>query len=288
MQLTRRSFLKTSAAAIGATGALGVYAWRIEPHWVDVVHRPLSIANLPPALAGKTIVQLSDIHMGPIVDKNYLQDAIQGVAQMKPDLVVLTGDLMTYDHADQQAEATRLVEPLLAAPLGCVAIMGNHDYGWQWREIGVADLLERKLTQAGVCVLRNASRQFAGLNIIGLDDFWSPCFRPREVLSKIDSSQANLVLCHNPDGADQPVWSNYKGWILAGHTHGGQVKPPFLPPPMLPVFNRRYTSGAIEVYDREGHPDGRWLYINRGLGYSRRVRFNVRPEITVFQLTATA
>ena len=88
-----------------------------------------------------------------------------------------------------------------------------------------------------------------------------------------------LVLSHNPDTCDLPGWGGYQGWILAGHTHGGQCKPPFLPPPLLPVRNRRYTAGEFAL------TDGRKLYINRGVGHLLRVRFNVRPEVTVFTLT---
>jgi predicted MPP superfamily phosphohydrolase len=66
--------------------------------------------------------------------------------------------------------------------------------------------------------------------------------------------------------------------ILTGHTHGGQCKPPFLPPPLLPVRNRRYTAGPIEVVE------GRWLYISRGVGHLLEVRFNVRPEVPLFRL----
>jgi predicted MPP superfamily phosphohydrolase len=76
------------------------------------------------------------------------------------------------------------------------------------------------------------------------------------------------------------VWQNYRGWILAGHTHGGQCKPPLFNPPVLPVKNRSYTAGAFDL------GDGRQLYINRALGSSWPVRFNVRPEITVFTLAA--
>lgn len=90
--------------------------------------------------------------------------------------------------------------------------------------------------------------------------------------------QANLVLCHNPDVMDLPIWQNYNSWVLSGHTHGGQVKPPFLDAPMLPVKNKRYTAGKIDF------EDGRTLYINRALGHLWQVRFNVRPEITVFTL----
>ncbi|MFT6811056.1 MAG: putative MPP superfamily phosphohydrolase [Saprospiraceae bacterium] len=93
------------------------------------------------------------------------------------------------------------------------------------------------------------------------------------------SSKANLVLCHNPDVCDLNVWNNYKGWILSGHTHGGQCKLPFLNPPVLPVKNGRYTSGEIDLRD------GRMLYINRALGHLLQARFDVRPEITVFELS---
>ena len=70
----------------------------------------------------------------------------------------------------------------------------------------------------------------------------------------------------------------YQGWILSGHTHGGQCKPPFLPPPMLPVKNKKYSAGKFDL------KDGKTLYINRALGHLWQVRFNVRPEITIFEL----
>lgn len=87
-----------------------------------------------------------------------------------------------------------------------------------------------------------------------------------------------IVLCHNPDAQDEPIWHGVRGWVLAGHTHGGQVKPPFLPPPVLPVRNKRYSSGTFDV------GPGRTHYINRGIGHLIQVRFNVRPEITQFTL----
>ena len=89
-----------------------------------------------------------------------------------------------------------------------------------------------------------------------------------------------LVLSHNPDSLDHAGWSGYRGWVLAGHTHGGQCKPPFLPPPLLPVQNKRYTAGAIPL------ADGRAVYISRGIGHLIPVRFNVRPEITSFTLAS--
>ena len=97
-------------------------------------------------------------------------------------------------------------------------------------------------------------------------------------MNNYDQSKANLLLCHNPDVCDLDVWNGFKGWILSGHTHGGQCKPPFLNAPMLPVKNKKYSQGEIDL------EDGRMLYINRAVGHLWQVRFNVRPEITIFEL----
>jgi predicted MPP superfamily phosphohydrolase len=110
---------------------------------------------------------------------------------------------------------------------------------------------------------------------------WSPEFGPdaaRAALGSIAPGQPTIVLAHNPDIQDLPMWGGVRAWVLAGHTHGGQVKPPFLPPPILPVQNKRYTAGEFAI------SPGRTLYINRGLGYLAQVRFNVRPELTLFTL----
>jgi predicted MPP superfamily phosphohydrolase len=126
----------------------------------------------------------------------------------------------------------------------------------------------------------------SGLQFIGLDDLWSPRFDPAPVLTQHSKSTdgngipPTIVLCHNPDAADELVWGNYQGWILAGHTHGGQCKPPFLPPPELPVKNKRYTAGEFAL------SGNRRLYISRGVGHLLRVRFNARPEIPIFRLQA--
>jgi predicted MPP superfamily phosphohydrolase len=130
----------------------------------------------------------------------------------------------------------------------------------------------------GVQILRNEATEVAGLQVAGLDDLWAHRFDPARALASLDRSRASIVLSHNPDTVDLPVWIGYEGWILGGHTHGGQCKPPFLPPPLLPVKNRRYTAGEFEL------SGNRRLYISRGVGHLLQVRFNVRPEVTIFQL----
>lgn len=274
-RMTRRRFLALSGlAAVG----MGTYTWRIEPHWAQLVERDLPIAHLPAALAGQTLVQISDIHVGPTVDSDYLIAALQRVSSLAPALTVITGDFMTCFGAEQVDAVARVLEHLHPGAHGCWAVLGNHDYGLGWSRAETGDRLVRRLTDLGIRVLRNECLTVAGLQLVGLDDLWGPYFQPEVVLPRVNWQAPVLTLCHNPDAVDLPSLAACRGWILSGHTHGGQCKPPFLPPPLLPVKNPRYTSGAFDV------GAGRSLYINRGLGYLRRVRFNARPEITLFRM----
>ena len=263
-----------------AVAGTGLYTWRVEPHWIEVVERDLPIGNLPAALDGRTLVQISDLHAGDSVDTDYLIGAIKCVSSLEPSMTVISGDFMTCESPEHIETVARVLEHLHPGALGCFAVLGNHDYTLSWSRRDVADALARRLSQLGIHVLRNEYRLVAGLQIVGLDDFWSPCFKPDAVIPNVDWHRPALTLCHNPDGVDHPVLATCRGWILSGHTHGGQCKAPFLPPPLLPVANRRYTAGEFALtHDRR-------LYINRGLGHLLRVRFNVRPEITVFRLRA--
>lgn len=274
-RLNRRRFLLGSATAAIAVGA---YSWRIEPHWVKVTHHDMPVRNLPPELEGRTLAQVSDLHICPRVDSDYLGACLREVSALQPDIVAVTGDFVSQASQERAEEVARVFENLTAPPLGCFACFGNHDYGERWSDMTVAGHLEKRLTSIGITVLRNASQVVRGLRIAGVDDLWGPNFRPREVLPTLGADEPAIVLCHNPDAADGQIWGSFRGWILSGHTHGGQCKPPFLPPPLLPVTNKRYTSGVFDL------GDGRTLHINRGLGHLLRVRFNVRPEITLFTL----
>jgi predicted MPP superfamily phosphohydrolase len=276
--LNRRRFLKTAGLTLFAGTAACGYAWRIEPYWVEFVCRELPVAGLPEGLVGSTLVQFSDLHVGPKVDDDYLIEVLDQVSQRRPDIVAITGDFMTCEGVEEVARTLRVLEHLRPARLATVAVLGNHDYSMNYQRREVGDQLAAGLTDLGIEVLRNTRRDVAGLAITGLDDAWGPRFRPYDILPHLDTAAANLVLCHNPDAADLPIWYGYRGWILCGHTHGGQCKLPFLPPPRLPVANRRYVAGEYDLFD------GRRMYINRGLGHARQVRFNVRPEVTVFTL----
>ena len=277
-RLTRRRFLYAAGGLAASAAGVGLYTWRVEPHWVKVVRRDMPVRGLPVALDGATLAQVSDLHVGPEVDPDYLAAALRHLSALRPDIVAVTGDFMSCNGTEQVDAVARVVGNLAVPPLGCFATLGNHDYGAGWSRPEVADALTSRLAGLGVQVLRNGRRDVAGLQLVGMDDLWGTNFRPGDVIPGLSPDAPAVVLCHNPDAADRDVWGGFRGWILSGHTHGGQCKPPFLPPPLLPVRNRRYTAGAFDL------GGGRSLYINSGLGHLMRVRFNVRPEITLFRL----
>jgi uncharacterized protein len=275
--ITRRHFLRTIAVASGVGLGAIVYTWRWEPHWLEVVERRLPLTFLSDRLKAARLVQLSDLHIGPRVDDSYLIHTFRTVKSLAPEIVVYTGDFTSYEK-NAFAHVHRIFPQLPLGSLATFAVLGNHDYGPAWADPEVASRLVVSATSVGVRVLRNEVAEVDGLQIAGLDDLWANRFEPVRALAALDPRRASLVLTHNPDSADQQGWGEYAGWILAGHTHGGQCKPPFLPPPMLSVRNHRYTSGEFAL------SGGRRMYINRGVGHLLQVRFNVRPEVTVFHL----
>jgi predicted MPP superfamily phosphohydrolase len=237
----------------------------------------MPLEHLPEALEGSTLLQISDIHVGPRVSSAYLLRTLTAARDLAPDFVAFTGDFVTYRSAREYHELARVLRALPHGRLATVAALGNHDYGPGWRHVDVADQISRVAQDAGAVVLRNEVRTLGGLQFVGMADFWSPEFGAYTE-THVTPAQPTVVLAHNPDAQDLPLWDGVRGWVLAGHTHGGQVKPPFLPPPILPVLNKRYSSGEFAV------GPGRTLYINRGLGHMIQVRFNVRPELTLFTL----
>lgn len=255
------------------------YAWQIEPFHVEYVEMDMPIENLPEELEGLTLMQISDTHIGDRFDYQYLIKTFQEAQKYQPDIVVYTGDFLAYKSSKQFEQLAEVAPYFVKGKLATIGVLGNHDYGKNWSEPEVADWIEQDLETAGILILRNESFEINGLHILGIDDYYGTNFDGETLMKTYDSTQANLVLCHHPDVMDLNIWNGYRGWVLSGHTHGGQVKFPFLPPPILPVKNRKYSSGKFDF------EDGRTLYINRALGHTYQIRFNVRPEITLFRLT---
>ncbi|KNB63083.1 metallophosphoesterase [Chryseobacterium sp. Hurlbut01] len=277
--MTRKHFLKRlfQLSVIGSFPLF--YSWQIEPFWVEFVERKLPVKNLPKELEGKILMQISDLHVGNRFDWNFLIESFQKAQQFNPDFVVYTGDFVNHGTSEDHESLKKVMEKAVYGKLGTFGILGNHDYGKNWKDLGSSETICEILENSGVSMLKNQQQESHGLNFIGFDDLWSPNFDPMKIMKDYNPAKANIVLCHNPDVCDKDVWNGYQGWILSGHTHGGQCRIPGVITPILPVNNRKYISGEIDL------EDGRMLYINRAIGHTFQVRFMVRPEITVLKLT---
>jgi len=276
--MTRKHFLKR-LFQLSVVGSFPLfYSWQIEPFWVEFVERKLPVKNLPKELEGKILMQISDLHVGNRFDWNFLIESFQKAKQFDPDFVVYTGDFVNHGTSEDHESLKKVMEKAVYGKLGTFGILGNHDYGKNWKDLGSSEIICEILENSGVSMLKNQQQESYGLNFIGFDDLWSPNFDPMKIMKDYNPAKANIVLCHNPDVCDKDVWNGYQGWILSGHTHGGQCRIPGVITPILPVNNRKYVSGEIDL------EDGRMLYINRAIGHSFQVRFMVRPEITVFTL----
>lgn len=282
-KVNRRQALGRAARwTVGAAAGVGLYSWQIEPYWIEVVHCPMPLAGLPPHLEGCRLAHISDLHVSPVVPDAYLRRAIGRTLDLAPDLIAITGDLITGEYPGQVEPALRLLRELRPDQRPVFAIPGNHDYGRRWSDVPLADSLMAGCERIGIRTLRNQTVVHDGLQIVGCDDLYAQRFDVLEALETCDIEAPSICLSHNPDSVDHPGWRHFRGWILAGHTHGGQCWLPGYGPPIVPVRNKRYAAGQIDL------SSGRTLYVNRGIGFSRQVRFLSSPEITLFTLTAKA
>jgi predicted MPP superfamily phosphohydrolase len=280
---TRRRVLRALAVGLGIPALAGIYAWQIEPFWPEFHEFPMGVAGLGSSFDGFRIAHLTDLHVSTGVPQSYLVAVIDEVNRRRPDLVVVTGDLVTHGTGlvdDACALLARLKAPTLVS-------FGNHDYG-TLRGIGgvnieVAPTLENGLRARGIDVLRNSataiSRGGSKLWLVGLEDLWSGRFSPAAAFANVARSPGEPVisLSHNPDTA--PALENFGAqWVLAGHTHGGQVCLPGWGAIMLPVQNRQWQRGLYSLR-------GCQLYVSRGAGYLFQLRFACRPEVPIFRLS---
>ncbi len=256
----------------------GLYARFVEPRRI-VVTRP-HVAVLPPGSAfnGYRIAQISDIHMGSGITREWLSSVVQQVNAQQPDLIAVTGDFITY-RAHYVAEDLIVALRGLHAPDGVVGIPGNHDY----KKDGAIDKVRGVMRDSGIHDLSNTfttiERGTDRLHIAGVDDVAARRARLDLVLAALpDDDSPAILLAHEPDFADIASPTGRFALQLSGHTHGGQIRLPFLTRHILPTHGRRYPRGLGDVW---GLP----LYVNQGLGtVGLRMRFRCPPEITVLTL----
>ena len=293
--ISRRQFLTLSTGValdfVAAGFAVELYSSRVEPYWIQISRVAVYINGLPEAFKNFTIAQFSDLHAGPYLRIEDVRRCVAITNSLGADAIVMTGDFIIRDTDVSFDWASELA--LLSAPHGVFAILGNHDV---WYD---PDHIAAELAGAGVHVLRNASAALeigtsrlwlAGVEDIGYRGMRFSGFKKTAastiaglgtLLAGMSPSEARILLVHNPDFTEL-LPDGRVDLALCGHTHGGQVHLPFFGSPIVPsFFGQKYTSGLV-------HGPKTTVYINRGIGVIYPpLRFNCRPEITLFQLTQT-
>ena len=215
------------------------------------------------------ILQLSDVHLRR--PETWVERLRAHVAGMKPDLVVLTGDIVTRGFTDEAVDL--LLSGLPDAPLGRFAIMGNWEY-WGGAPL---DIWEPLVARHGIRLLKDASVDLGPLWLVGTDDALAGAPDLDAAFSGVTDDRPILVLTHSPALFPQIARPQVRV-VLAGHTHGGQVRLPLLGPFFLPRGSGIYPWGWYEQ-------GGSWMFVSRGIGWSvAPVRFRSPPEVAVIRM----
>jgi uncharacterized protein len=281
--LPRRTFLGQAAAgsSLLIASSSSVYGALAGRHDYQIEEQPVALPGLARALDGFTIVQLSDIHVGSFVGEAELAAAYSLVAKARPDLIVLTGDLLDNDArlADRLGRFVRRAGPL--ARHGVVAISGNHDF-----YAGI-DPTVSALERGGATVLRNRGLVIGdaggAIALLGVDDVMGPRFGGygpdlSAALNSLPGRGRELprvLLCHNPSYFEDSA--GRVGLQLSGHTHGGQINLGLRPADW--ILKNGWVAGSYQS-------KGSQLYINRGFGtVGPPVRVGSPPEVSRIVLT---
>lgn len=277
--LSRRRFVEAAGGFGALAASAGVMGWGLRVSRFDwrVDEVEVRLAKLPRALDGFTVVQISDLHVGPLWRERELRQGLGLVAGLRPDLVVVTGDIIDYD-ASYVPLAARLLGALPARE-GVAFVPGNHDH-----YSGLRPVVDG-LRSAGLDALVNRGKVIApndggGFALFGVDDMtgWRRGLGPdlERARSGLPPDLATVLLAHQPDFFYRSRLAGGVDLQLSGHTHGGQINPGFVPARL--VFE--FVAGR---YDR---PPG-VLYVNRGFGtVGPPLRAGAPPEITKLVLLA--
>ncbi len=265
-------FLALLASVLG----LGLRATWIEPRQLVLKEVEIRVPDWPESLDGIRIAAIADLHVGsPHHGPDRLREIVQAVNAASPDVALVLGDLVIGGVLGGSfVEPGRIAAELvrLTAPLGTYAVLGNHDWWYDARAVAEA------LRGAEIPVLDDRSVAVeaggAALWLAGVSDYWEGAHDVEAALADVPDGAPVVVFTHNPDVfPDVPV---RVGLTIAGHTHGGQVRLPWIGPPVVPSrYGQRYAAGHVVE-------EGRHLFVTTGTGTSiLPVRFLVPPEVAV-------
>ncbi len=265
------------AAALGTLAAATtlVHARSRAPYRPRLERLSIPMPRGKIGLTGLRIGFFTDPHFGPLMTPGDVEPALSVLFSEDPHLLLLGGDLICDSPRHAPGAATLLGEYGALAPLGALAVLGNHDIS------NDAHRLSRLLERADIRVLRNdavsvpyGAEQFW---IVGIDDALLGRPDPDLAFSNVPPGAAPLVLWHEPDWAEETA--NRGGFLqLSGHSHGGQVRLPLVGAVATPSGGRRFVTGLNWI-------NGMPIYTSRGVGiYRPPVRFRCPPEVTLITL----
>ena len=292
--ISRSAFLSWLGIGIGGTLITSLIYGFSNKYNYHIRHIPLAFSNLPPAFKGLKIVQISDVHSGSFDNKKAVDRGIQKILDLKPDLILFTGDLIN-DRATEMYGYEEVFAKL-KAPLGVFSTLGNHDYGdyvkWPTEEARNQNIEDLKKIQAGMgwrllmnehVVLEKEGQEIA---LIGIENWSAKARFPKhgkmwEAYPGAEKYPFKILMSHDPSHWDAEVRTKYGDidLTLAGHTHGMQFGieiPGFRWSPVKYVYDE--WAGLYESGKQK-------LYVNRGfgfIGYPGRV--GILPEITLIEL----
>jgi uncharacterized protein len=292
--ISRSAFLSWLGIGVGGTLITSLIYGFSNKYNYQIKHIPLAFSNLPPAFKGLKIVQISDVHSGSFDNKKAVERGVQMVLNLKPDLILFTGDLIN-DRATEMFGYEEVFAKL-KAPMGIFSILGNHDYGdyvkWPTAEARDQNIEDLKKLQAGMgwrllmnehVVLEKDGQEIA---LIGIENWSAKARFPKhgkmwEAYPGAEKYPFKILMSHDPSHWDAEVRPKYGDidLTLAGHTHGMQFGieiPGFRWSPVKYVYDE--WAGLYESGKQK-------LYVNRGfgfIGYPGRV--GILPEITWIEL----
>jgi len=279
--MSRETVFKAAATVLGAiAGAAVVEGFLREPFQLDVTRLTIVSPRLPAGFDGLKIVQLSDLHLHHI--SRAYRTAIDVIRRERPHLVVITGDLV--DRPEQTVACIAFLSELRAvAGVPVVVVPGNWDHRAFPTKRSIAAWYKRLQAETRIRVLANQNvvlyRHGGRMWLVGTDD---PYFGHADLdasFKGVPDTAFALVLTHAPEAFEELAQRPAARLVLAGHTHGGQVRLPFIGAVRVPSrYGTRFAHGLFKLGDT-------LFYVNAGMGMSHLpIRFLCRPELTFITL----
>ncbi|MEM8809560.1 MAG: metallophosphoesterase [Cyanobacteria bacterium P01_G01_bin.38] len=287
----------------GITGVLGfttlLLLWGlIEPYILEVKAEKATVPQLPEVWEGQRIGQVSDFQLGMWLHNiNAARRSINLLVEERPAAVIISGDFIYKSLPNAEQEISKVLDvlrPLTEANIPTYAVLGNHDYSHKPPIESLGQQIAAALEETGIQVLQNEAVVLEhpdgdhpdALYLVGVGSLVAEHDKVEQALSQLDADSPRIVAMHNP-GSFQKFPAESAPFSMAGHTHGGQIRLPFLPDwSWLTLVKQEevYGDGWIDDY---GQPGNR-IYVNRGIGFSDiPIRLNCRPEVTLFTLQSS-